>query len=274
MLPKDHVLEPRYFERMKNGLGEKSLLIPHTVPGTVLNVGAGGPELSLAFEEAGHHTLSLDDSPDACERLEAAGLTPILGAAENMTDLVNEPIHNIVFSSVLHEVFSYAEGDGILAVRDVLLQAFELLEPGGRIVIRDGVRPMGATGVLVAESDEKRELIEEYLARSPLVPDEVTVERISENEWIGTLASVSEILNTVNWGRSSLPREMNELFGVFTANEYIAELSSAGFWSCKHQPCSNTYQKHLEGQAHIQDALGRVLWIPPTAIWVGSKPLV
>lgn len=273
MLPDNHVLEARYFERMKRGLGEKLRLLDHTVPGTSLNVGAGGPELSLALKEAGHRTLSLDASPDACSLLDAAGLLPILGSAEDMTELVDEPIHNIVFSSILHEVFSYAEDDRVQAVCEVLRSAFELLEPGGRVVIRDGVKALGTTGTLVTETAEMRCLATEYIASSPLVPSNVAVDRISDNEWSGSLPSVMEILNTINWGRGSLQREMNELFGVFTANEYVRELADVGFDPCEHQMCDKTYRKHLEGKAHVQDAQGRVLWTPPTAIWVGTKPL-
>lgn len=271
MLPANHTLDPVYFERMKNGLGEKSMLVSAAAPGTVLNVGAGGPELSLAFEEAGHRVVSLDASEDSCSRLRAAGLETIHGNAEDLRSLVTEPIHNVVFSSILHEVFSYASGNGREAIRDVLRQAFEILEPGGRILIRDGVKPREGKGVLIAETSEMRSLIEEYIAKSPLVGNEVNAERVSPNRWVGSIPSVLEILNTVNWGRNSLPREMNELFGVFTASEYADELADAEFSSVIAVPCSNTYQRHLESKAHVQDEDGRVMWVPPTAMWIAEK---
>lgn len=185
--------------------------------------------------------------------------------------LVTEPIHNVVFSSILHEVFSYASGDGREAIRDVLRQAFEILEPGGRILIRDGVKPPAGRGTLIAETSEMRELIREYIAKSPLMGDEVRVEQVNGNSWEGSIPSVLEILNTVNWGRNSLPREMNELFGVFTLSEYANEIAEAGFTSIAAAPCANTYQKHLEGKAHVQDDEGHAMWIPPTAMWTAQK---
>lgn len=272
MLPLNHALESRYFDRMKRGLDEKLRLVELATPGTVLNGGAGGPELSLAFQDAGHKVLSLDDSPDSIERLEAAGLDAIQGAAENMRELVHEPVSNIVFSSVLHEVFSYAEGDGREAVRDVLRSAFDLLEPGGRILIRDGVKPRGSDATLVTEKLEYRYLAEQYLDMSPLVPDEVYVERVGLDEWRGDLASVTEILNTINWGLKSFPRECQELFGVFNADDYVTELALAGFDPCHHAMCFNTYKKHLLGKAHCTDHRGRVLWLAPAALWWGVKP--
>lgn len=137
MLPVNHSLESRYFERMARGMTAKSELVFLARPGSVLNVGAGGPELSSEFEAAGHSTISIDAAPEACERLNAAGLRFIEGNAEDLQDIVDEPVDNVVFSSVLHEVFSYAEGDGRDAIRGVLKSAFNVLRPGGWILIRD-----------------------------------------------------------------------------------------------------------------------------------------
>lgn len=274
MLPAGHVLEQTYFDRMGRGIGEKIELVKHAVPGTVLNVGAGGPELSLAFQDAGHRVLSLDASLDSCERLANSGLETIQGNAEEMDTLVTGSVHNIVFSSILHEVFSYASGDGRDAIRGVLRQAFEMLEPGGRILIRDGVKSRGDCATLVTETEEMRELVEDYISHSPLIHKEVSIGRVGRNHWSGSLSSVLEILNTVNWGRGSLPREMCELFGVFTASEYIDELAAVGFNPVRHTSCVKTYQKHLEGKAHALNIHDRVLWLPPTATWVGIKPMI
>lgn len=273
MLPVNHSLESRYFERMARGMTAKSELVLLARPGSVLNVGAGGPELSSEFEAVGHPTISVDAAPEACERLAAAGLRFIKGNAEELQDIVDEPVDNVVFSSVLHEVFSYAESDGRDAIRDVLKAAFNILKPGGRILIRDGVRPLGNNGKLITEVDEMRDLAEGYITLSPFMNSEIRLTRESENSWTGDLHSVLEVLNTINWGASSLPRESQEIFGVFTAQQYLIELSRAGFSRPQHFMEDGTYRKHLEGRAHVEDALGRHLWISPTAKWIAQKPI-
>ena len=106
MLMSTHRLEDRYFSRMKKSIDSKAVLVDFAKPGTVLDVGAGGPELLLRFKEAGFSPQALDVSVDSIKRLEAAGIPAVHGHAENIQELVKEPLGNSVFRSILHEVWS------------------------------------------------------------------------------------------------------------------------------------------------------------------------
>lgn len=274
MLMSTHRLEDRYFTRMKQSINSKAALVEFAKPGTVLDVGAGGPELALRFKEAGFEPQALDVSIDSIRRLESAGIPAIHGNAENIHELVKEPLDNIVFSSILHEVFSYAHGDGRNAIREALRGAFEALKPGGRLLIRDGVRTDRANeaSTLIADDQESLNLIEKYLDRSPLVPNEVALVPAGNGRWSGTLSSTSEVMNTINWGSDSLPRECQELFGVFTLDQYLHEIEDAGFINAAALSEDRTYKEYLKGRAHVEDAEGNPVWVPVTAYWVATKP--
>ncbi|QAY61286.1 hypothetical protein ET475_15720 [Microbacterium protaetiae] len=121
-------LEDRYFTRMAAALGDKARLADWLVSGTVADIGVGGGELSALFAatEGVTGVYAIDDAPDALRRLDQLpGVTPVAGSVEQLSALA--PLDNVVFCSVLHEVYSY--GGGQQAVTDALDAAAAALRP-------------------------------------------------------------------------------------------------------------------------------------------------
>ena len=64
---------------------------------------------------------------------------------QNFVDgLFPEKVYAIIFSSILHEIFSYTETENgrfeLSSVKEALRNAYDSLNPGGRLIIRDGVK--------------------------------------------------------------------------------------------------------------------------------------
>ena len=87
------------------------------------------------------------------------------GAAEALPELAHD-VDTVVFCSILHEVFSYTPPPFTLAsVERVVKAAWAALRPGGRIVIRDGVRPPDATRRIRFVAPDARATFDLYVAQ-------------------------------------------------------------------------------------------------------------
>jgi SAM-dependent methyltransferase len=223
-------LEDRYFTRMAAAVDEKSQILTHLAPGTVVDIGAGGGELAtqIARHPAVSEVFAYDNSLDAIRRLHAISeITTVYGGTERLAELGH--VDNIVFSSVLHEIYSYApvrqsysaESCRRRALALSLQHAVDALAPGGRLIIRDFVLPddPDAAAWLITPDDEADRLVYDYLERAPF-SDLRVLNETDEHVFGGTRRSVSDALLTLCWGEGSLPRESQERYGVATLDEF------------------------------------------------------
>lgn len=273
-------LEDRYFERMARATEEKTALIPHLVPGTVADVGAGGGQLAMRMAQDPRisEVWAIDDSVDAVRRLgEHTSFSTLYGSTERLACVA--PVDNVVFSSVLHEVYSYAE-EGLprrLAWRRALKHAVDALAPGGRIVVRDFVSPdrPEAMALLEAPDDAAAALVREYLERIPehLALTIGELAEMGDREFVGTRAAVAEALLTVCWGQGSLPRESKERYCLGTLQGYAADVLALDDRLSLVEAASEVqpgYVEHLAGWT-CHDLPGD-RWFPDTkALWVFQK---
>jgi SAM-dependent methyltransferase len=273
-------LEPRYFERMGGALGEKArMVLPHLLGPRVLDVGAGGGELTRAVAEAGFRVSALDAAPDAIARLSALGTLDDVrrGYAEQVPQLFPDPFDSIVVSAVLHEVYSYGTSPeteiplrGFDALALTLTRFREGLRDGGRLIVRDGVMPdrplESATVDGLSVGDV--EAFHDYLRRSPHAA--LRALRLHGRSVTGTRHAVAEFLFTLTWGIETFPREAQERYQLFTLAGYGAYAGNLGF---------DLLHSEVVTQPGYVDALARLgvtsddrPWFPATnGLWVFER---
>ncbi|MBS1722520.1 MAG: methyltransferase domain-containing protein [Armatimonadetes bacterium] len=161
----EHGLET-YATGMTSSAGDKARINDLLVPGTILEIGCGnGAYLSTLGEERlkqttavdmNAHLLSMAATTINCREtryVRANVLHPDFDKAFVKPDGRNSrKFKNIVCCSVLHELYSELklehknstdDGEHMawLNMREMFRRLWRLLEPGGRLIVRDGKRP-------------------------------------------------------------------------------------------------------------------------------------
>lgn len=291
---------------MAKSLHSKEALINFKSPveGPVLDVGAGGGELSLSLKKSHQGTVySLDASPEAIEKLEEKGLSPVLGYADNFTEILPEEVgsfSNIYASSVLHEIFSYGHKEkglepGTLSnLSEFFKESFKALAPGGRLLIRDGVAPKNKALPVVLELPESHKaLVERFVNESPfykalyedtfkkdraitfqsLLYSHLSKKLLLETDYWGAW----EYLFTVNWGEKSFSREVQEFYSVMELEEMKELAERVGFKEVYSVEVTDPSYRHYITEkmpAKILNAETKEeLPLPAnSSIWVFEKP--
>jgi len=222
--------EASYLATMNAARSDKQRMLDFVRPGRIVEVGPGGGIVLDLLEQrfAESDIVGLDLSREVIAALEARARTGghrwrvVHGAAESLPELAHD-VDTVVFCSILHEVYSYTPPPFSLAsVERVVRAAYAALRPGGRIVIRDGVRPPDATRRIRFVAADARPTFDLYVAQfegrriefRDLPPDRVEL----------SAADAMEFLYTYTWGPASFPYEVRELYGILTYNAYVHSL--------------------------------------------------
>ncbi|MFD9604701.1 hypothetical protein [Streptomyces sp. NPDC059970] len=127
-------------------------------------------------------------------------------------------IDNIVFGSVLHEIYSYVPGppgDKRLAYERALAHAIDALAPWGQLVIRDFVTLATSrehVDVVVLTSEDGA-LFAEYLSLTTFLENTLIVGLNDVYRLFrGRANAVAEALLTLSWGAELLPQESKERY--------------------------------------------------------------
>ncbi|MBS2009335.1 MAG: methyltransferase [Cyanobacteria bacterium SZAS TMP-1] len=143
-------------------------------------------------------------------------------------------VSTAIFSSVMHEVYSY-NGYDRDQIRLALANTREELEPLGRVIIRDGVKPKNGDRLVWLrckdlELEERfRKFAREFKGKSAM-PGVVYEEQLFDGvaHFRMTLHEANEFLSkkdyVTNWAM-----EVNEEFGVWTTDEWALELTAIGY---------------------------------------------
>lgn len=236
-----------YFERMAKSLKDKVKILPFLHGKTVLDVGAGGGELTLALTEMGYEAIALDGSEEAIHHIqEKSEAVPCFCkfSHEIAETFPAESFDSIVCSSILHEIFSYGDNHENTAftlgsVENSLNQFHQVMKKDGVLVIRDGVAPANQKEQITVKFKDPDgvRLALKYLDMIPFKSDfsptprhkvALMVDEAAQS-LTGEARSVMEFLYTYTWGEASYPRETQELYGVFTLSEYADFLETHGF---------------------------------------------
>lgn len=227
--------EESYLETMNRSIDHKRVLLDFIVGGTVLDVGPGGGGLMDRIAEVfpEKRVLGVDlsqnviDSLNKRKQLERRTWEVVYGDALRLGEsLPPGSVDTIIFCSVLHELFSYIEYEGRRfnhsTVAAALRSAFDILPTGGRILIRDGIMtaPEAQERVIRFRSADGMAFLARYARDFKGRPIRYVV--VGQNEARMPVNDAMEFLYTYTWGEESYVHEVNEQFGYFTPDAYLA----------------------------------------------------
>jgi len=232
--------EEEYLETMNKSVKHKAVIIDYVVGTDVVDIGPGGGALMDMIEERNPKLkiVGLDFSQTVIEslskkkKLENRNWNVLHGDALCMSRYIPKDSQDtIIFSSIIHEMYSYIEFDGKKfnhqVIKDVLKSAYDVLRIGGRIIIRDGImsEPKEQMRIIKFRTDEGLQFLRNYVR--DFKGREIKYELIDHNEVLMKINDAMEFLYTYTWGEDSYVHEVNEQFGYFTPSEYKTFISES-----------------------------------------------
>ncbi|MBV8878439.1 MAG: methyltransferase domain-containing protein [Planctomycetaceae bacterium] len=217
-----------YAAGMEASAVDKAKMLRFVRPGLIVELGCGnGTVLELLRRKFPRSRLvGVDCSPEMIRRCRRR-FPGFEFLKKDITFSLFKPgsVDTIVLCSILHEVFSY-KGYDYSAVRRTLAHCAAALRPGGRLVIRDGVKPARQDAVYLtfrnAATEEKFRRFSTEFGSSEIVwrakDGRIQVARRDAMEFL------TKYIYDVNW-----KYEVKEQFGVFTLTDWGVELRKAGF---------------------------------------------
>ncbi len=213
-------------------------ICPHVKPGKIVDKGCGTGTLLVhlgnLFPES--EIVGMDLSSELLRTSDGQYY-----ANQNVSVVRGNIIHQrfapgsvatIILSSVVHEIYSYTGYDRE-QVRIALTNARTELELGGRVVIRDGIKPSLTGNVWMrcdGETEERfRRFAREFKNKSPKPGVEFVEHEIDGVKWFyldihGANEFLSKKDYLANWAM-----EVNEEFGVWTLDEWKVEFAKLGY---------------------------------------------
>jgi ubiquinone/menaquinone biosynthesis C-methylase UbiE len=168
----------------------------------------------------------IDMDPIMCEAANNRGLSNVktlCADATNISFIDNESIDTVIYCSTLHEVFSHG---GSVQVTASLNEAARVLRPGGNVIIRDSVKPSPGTTKIRFKQDWIKNQFYKY------IEDYQLVERKLHSFEDGTFSVENSYLFeflTKYFYEVGWDKEMQEVYGYYTEEEFRSELRGAGF---------------------------------------------
>lgn len=284
--------EERYLADMNQTVDYKRVMLDYISGTRVLDIGPGGGVLLDLIEQElpDVQAVGIDISTNVIEalerkkQLEGHQWQVMKGDALQLESSI-EPgsVDTIIFSSILHELYSYIERDGhkfnLLTVADALRSAYRVLVPGGRIIIRDGImtEPLEQRRrIRFLETDGVRWL-ERYAKDFAGRRIEYTV--LGDDEVELPVNDAMEFLYTYTWGAEAYVHEVQEQFGYLTPSAYrkfIHETlgEEAGILVAEHYLQAG-YTEALQERIILTDEKGNPVPLPEsTCLWVMEKSKV
>jgi SAM-dependent methyltransferase len=230
---------------------DKARIIPYVKPGLIIDAGAGGGIVTELLRRAylDSTVRALDLSDDMIKRLtEKFKDDPKVIPVKH--DIINydpgEPVDTYVHTSNLHEVGSFAGREAIIAT---LRNEYKHLKEGGRVVIRDGVRPPDEVVFVKAKTDFGADRFVKFIEGFKKVReveystgtfDPDTLEWKADAKGAKIIPGktfirfehafdASEMFSKYHYPEVNLPVEFSEEFGMWNLADYKNLLIDLGF---------------------------------------------
>jgi SAM-dependent methyltransferase len=227
-----------YAAGMDASLGVKITdLCPHVVPGTIVDKGCGTGTLLVHLSQLfpTSQIIGMDLSRELLQTAESQ-FYPQHNVSILKGNIIPQrfqagSVATVIFSSVLHEVYSY-NGYDRDQVRLALRSTRTELRPGGRVIIRDGVRPKRRRVWMRcdAETEERfRRFAQDFKGKAALPGARFRERRVDGRTWfVLGLHEANEFFSKKDYLRN-WAIEVNEEFGIFTLPQWRRELRALGY---------------------------------------------
>lgn len=242
-----------YLQRMDLSAERSSKgLIPRLAIGRTLDIRCGSGVLLRNLENA----KGIDLNPKAVEECRGQGLDV---ECISLADL-DERFDTVIFSSVLHEFSSYADHGRFTEgpILEALSQAYDKLNPGGRLIIRDGIEGSAKRVIVTALNFDVSSAFVKYMEENPVYHDPYSILPAfgQPHEYIDAPERVlKEFMFTYTWGKESYPREVNEKYGILTVNKWRSVVERSGFKIEALNTYPEEYKKYLSKDFLAADTL-------------------
>lgn len=244
--------EETYLQTMNQTINYKKIILQYIKGNKVVDIGPGGGALMDLIEASypDKEIFGVDISQNVLDTLrkkknvEGKKWDVLYGDALNLKEYIPvNSIDTIIFCSILHELFSYIPFKGKKfkheTLREALKSAFEVLKPGGRIIIRDGImtEPENEKRIIKFLSEEGMYWLKRF--KEDFKGREIHYTVTGQNEVCMPVNDAMEFLYTYTWGEKSYVHEIQEQFGYFTPSQYqefIKDVlgSKAKIIECQH----------------------------------------
>lgn len=208
---------------------EKALILPLIEDAqNIVEIGCGnGVVLDLLSHNfPSSNVWGIDLDPVMCEASKNRGLPNVSVQCTDATNIPfadNESIDAVVYCSTLHEIFSHGGPSLVVAS---LKEAARILRPGGSVIIRDSVKPSPGKTQIRFKQEWVEKRFYNYLKDYELVDRQY--EQLSSGTFSVENSYLFEFLTKyfydVGWDK-----EMQEVYGYYTEEDFRNELRSAGF---------------------------------------------
>lgn len=269
--------EIEYLQTMNSTINHKAKLLQFIVGNNVLDVGPGGGALMDLIQDTYPYknVYGIDISQNVIDELEKKKEKEkkkyhlVKGNALNLKDYFQTgKIDTIIYSSIIHELFSYIEYNGKKfnydTIKIALKSAYDILPTGGRIIIRDGIKTEGKSKRIIEfKNKDDLKILERY--KNDFKGRDIEYKLLFDDKVEMDVNDAMEFLYTYTWGENSYPLEVQEQFGYFTPREYeefIKEnLKGAKIIYSKHF-LQEGYSEHLLTKISLYDKNYNTISLP------------
>lgn len=280
--------EEKYLATMNDVKNSTKMNILNNVVGKkIVDVGSGGGFMLDLLEERfpDADIIGTDISENVIEKLNekiAEGHKFRVMKHNFVNGPLPEKVDTIIFSSILHEIYSYTELGvnkekfNICSVELALENAMASLNPGGHIIIRDGILLNDDETYKVKFKKPDGEIFfKNYRHDFKGMKPKVAFPCKEEGVYYVNMNYLREFLFTYTWGNESYQAEVQEQFGYYTIDEFISELKKIGMTVLSaSQYTEQGYVKYLKDLVEIETKDGEkfpVQAIISTAFIVAAK---